>query len=86
MDSELPEVAVVCDYDAPILAGMRQDVGICLAAEARLYHGEYVLTSLTQNGNHVRMNILVGQQRVRERLHAGIFTSHTTSFFNARAA
>lgn len=60
MDSELPEVAVVCDYDAPMLGGMRQHVGICLAAEARLYHGEYVLASLPQDGNHVRMNILVG--------------------------
>lgn len=79
------EVAVVCDHDAALRHGPGEHARVRLAAKAQLDRGDDVFAQAAKLRGHLRVNVLVSQQWIRER-HAGIFTSQTTSFFIPLAA
>jgi hypothetical protein len=71
---EQTEVAIMCDDDAAFGYGPGKHGRIRLAAKTQLDRGDDVFALPAKLRSHLRMNVLVGQQMIGERLHAGIFT------------
>ncbi len=83
---ELPEIGVMSQYDAGESLRPGQYLGVRMTREVEIPYGDDVLALLPQRLNDSRVDVLVGEERKLKRLHAGTFTSQSTSCFIARAA
>lgn len=73
LDGERSKVAVVSEDHAAERVGATKNINVACAREALLVHGTDVLALYDKGSDHRGLDVLVGQQRKAERLHAGIF-------------
>ena len=85
-DDERSEVGVVGEDDTAHPMGTAKHVDVVVSDEPLLKDGTNIAPVLAERSHNVRVDVLVREQRELEGLHAGIFTSHTISFFKACAA
>ena len=82
-DGCVPESEVVRDNDAASLHGAVEDVFVRRANEAFVSHCLHVTSAISQASDNVRADVLIGEKRELERLHAVILSSQVCSPFSA---
>ncbi len=83
---EPPEVAIVSHDHTTELVCATQELDLLATSEPLVVDGANVLPLFTERLDHLGVDVLIRQQRKGARVHAGIFTSQTTSFLRDRAA
>jgi hypothetical protein len=86
LDGERPEISIVCEYDSALSFCIADDIDVISTEETFVPHTPNVFSLPNQHRQDLWVDVLVGEQGKIERLHAGTFTSHTTSFLSDRAA
>lgn len=68
------------EYDATLRNCSLQDGNVRSPRQALVAYGYDIVPFIAKDLNHRVVYVFVGKQWELERLHAGIVTSHTTSF------
>jgi hypothetical protein len=86
LNGKLAEVTVVGHDHSLLAVGFAKHFGIVSALKTAIEGRTDVLAPGGEVPDDQRMDVLVGEKRELEELHAEIFTSQTISFFTASAA
>lgn len=80
------ESEIVGDHDAALVGRAIEDVNVWSPDQLLVPGGSNIAAALLQTGDHLGTDVLVGQERETQGLHAGMLRSQVRSPLSASAA